>query len=650
MKLSRVVIAKEKTKAMRVHEIAKQFHITSRELLEVLKKAGVTAYKTASSGLSEEEVACVRDYLKAPGYVKKPKRRAVAGAAVPVKPRHAPKAKKVPKEKRPVRAKRLPKAAVKQAKARRTPEVPPEPRAEQAVHAPPKAPAPPKPPKPGKPRPPVVTIMGHVDHGKTTLLDAIRSSRITAKEKGGLTQHIGAYRVHTEHGDIIFLDTPGHESFTAMRSRGGKAADIVVLVVAADDGVMPQTIESINHCRVAKVPIIVAINKIDLPGADPDAVKNQLAQYDVAPNIWEEPIDFEEISAKEKVGIDEILERILILAEMMELKADPEGPASGLVIESRLDPRRGRLATLLVQEGTLRIGDIIVAGASSGKIRAMMDDRGQQVKEAGPSVPVEVLGLTENLPSAGDLFHVCCSGTEARENALKSAKAPARSTEVHRASLEELAVQAQTKGPQEFKIILKTDVSGSLEAIEDLLGRIKNPEVKLEIVHEGVGQVTDSDVLLAQISNCCIVGFNVPVMPSARNLAKRNNINIYTYDVIYRLQEEIEQAMQGILKPHKKENIVGTAQVRRLFHVPKIGVVLGCSVSSGKIVRNLRARVIREGEIKGTGKITSLKHFKQDVREIKQGMECGIVVEGVKDIHPDDIIEEFEIVEIPAGS
>jgi translation initiation factor IF-2 len=266
-------------------------------------------------------------------------------------------------------------------------------------------------------------------------------------------------------------------------------------------------------------------------------------------------------------------------------------------------------------------------------------------------LPVEILGLTENLPSAGDLFHVCCSGIEARESASKSAKAFARPVEIHRASLEDLAaMQAQTKGPQEFKIILKTDVSGSLEAIEDLLGRIKNPEVKLEIVHGGVGQVTDSDILLAQVSNCCIVGFNVPVMPSARDLAKRNNINIYTYDIIYRLQEEVEQAMQGILKPHKKENIVGTAQVRRLFHVPRVGVVLGCTVSSGKIVRNLRARVIHEGEIKGTGKITSLKHFKQDVREIKQGMECGIVVEGVKDIHPDDIIEEFEIVEIPVAS
>jgi translation initiation factor IF-2 len=493
--------------------------------------------------------------------------------------------------------------------------------------------------------------MGHVDHGKTTLLDAIRSSRITAKEKGGLTQHIGAYRVHTKHGDIVFLDTPGHESFTAMRSRGGKAADIVVLVVAADDGVMPQTIESINHCRVANVPIIVAINKIDLPGADPDAVKSQLAQQGVATNVWKEAVDFEEISAKEKVGIDEILERILILAEMMELKANPEGPASGLVVESRLDPRKGRLATLLVQEGTLRTGDIIVAGASSGKIRAMMDDCGQQVQEAGPSLPVEILGLTENLPSAGDLFHVCCSEIEARESASKSAKAFARPTEIHRASLEDLAaMQTQTKGPQEFKIILKTDATGSLEAIKDLLGRIKNPEVKLEIVHEGVGQVTDSDILLAQVSNCCIVGFNVPVMPGARDLAKRNNINIYTYDIIYRLQEEVEQAMQGILKPHKKENIVGSAHVRRLFHVPKVGVVLGCTVSSGKIVRNLRARIIHEGEIKGTGKITSLKHFKQDVREIKQGMECGIVVEGVKDIHPDDTIEEFEIVEIPVAS
>ena len=503
-----------------------------------------------------------------------------------------------------------------------------------------------------KPRPPVVTVMGHVDHGKTTLLDYIRNTKVAEREAGGITQHIGASVVEVETSEgkkkITFLDTPGHEAFTAMRARGAQVTDIAILVVAADDGVMPQTIEAINHAQAAGVPIIVAINKIDKPGANPDRVKQELTQHGLIPEDWGGTTIMVPVSAKTGEGVDELLEMIALQAELMELKANPNKKARGVVLEAKLDKQRGPVATLLVQSGTLKIGDPIVAGLYAGKIRAMFDDKGKPVKEAGPSMAVEILGL-EDVPLAGDKFYVVKDEKTARKIAEKRQELARESAleKEKRVSLEDLFAQIKEGEVKELNIVLKADAQGSIEAIRKSLEELSTDEVKVKIIHAGVGPITENDVLLATASNAIIVGFNVRPDSAARKAAEREKVDMRTYRVIYDIVDEIKKAMQGLLEPEEKEVYLGSAEVRATFKVPKVGTVAGCYVKDGVIRRNANVRLVRDGVIVYDGKIASLKRFKDDVKEVQAGYECGIGLENFNDIKVGDTIEcyTFEKVE-----
>ena len=498
-------------------------------------------------------------------------------------------------------------------------------------------------------RPPVVVVMGHVDHGKTSLLDAIRHANVTKGEAGGITQHIGAYTVQIDGKPITFLDTPGHEAFTAMRMRGAQVTDIAILVVAADDGVMPQTIEAINHAKAAGVEIIVAINKMDKPSANPDRVKQELTEYGLLAEDWGGTTVCVPVSARSKEGIDSLLEMIVLTAEMKELKANPNKKARGAIIEAQLDKGRGPVATVLVQSGTLRVGDPVVAGPAYGRIRAMTDDKGRRVKAAGPSTPVEILGLSE-VPAAGDTFYVAANEKQARQLA-ESVIARNRETLIaqtpQKVSLDDLFSQIQSGNMKELGIIVKADVQGSVEAVRQSLEKLSNEEVRVRVIHGGVGAVTESDVLLASASNAIIIGFNVRPEPAAKAFAEGEKVDVRLYRVIYHAIEDIQAAMKGMLDPVYEEKVLGHAEVRQTFKASGVGTIAGSYVKDGKIVRNCQVRIVRDGIVVYEGELESLKRFKDDVKEVALGYECGLVFKKFNDVKEGDWVEAFTMVEIP---
>ncbi len=497
-----------------------------------------------------------------------------------------------------------------------------------------------------KPRAPVVTVMGHVDHGKTSLLDAIRRTNVAGGEAGGITQHIGAYHVHLDKGDITFLDTPGHEAFTAMRARGAKVTDIVVLVVAADDGVMPQTVEAINHAKAAGVPIIVAINKIDLPQAQPDRVKQQLSDYGLIPEEWGGDTIYVEVSAKKGLHIKELLEMILLQAEMLELKAAEDVPARGVIIESKLDKGRGPVATVLVQNGKLRVGSAFVAGVHHGRVRAMIDDRGKRIEEAGPSMPVEILGLS-GLPEAGDTLTVVKDEATAKQIALirERKRAEKERAKTSKISLSELYDKISKGEVKELNVIIKADVHGSIEAVKEALSKLSTDKVAIKVIHSAVGGVNEGDIMLASASNAIVIGFNVRADSKAAQLAETEKVDIRIYNIIYDLIDDVKKAMEGLLEPVIREEVLGKAEIREVFRIPKVGNIAGCYVTEGKILRGAKVRLIRDNIVIYDGKIGSLKRFKEDVKEVQSGYECGIGIEGYNDIKVGDIIEAYELRE-----
>jgi translation initiation factor IF-2 len=493
-------------------------------------------------------------------------------------------------------------------------------------------------------RAPVITVMGHVDHGKTSLLDAIRKANVAAGEAGGITQHIGAYKVHTSTGDVVFLDTPGHEAFTAMRARGAQITDIVVIVVAAEEGPMPQTIEAIKHAQAAEVPILVAINKVDKPGANPAAVRTKLMEFGlVAEELGGETI-YVEVSAKTKVGIDKLLEMLALQAEVLELKANPNKPARGNVVEARLDRSRGAIATVLVKEGTLRLGDLVVAGEAFGKLRAMLGDKGQIITEAGPSTPVELLGL-EGVPDAGELFNVVADEKSAKtlvehRRELRKRKEASANTRV---SLENILDRIREGAVKEVRIVLKADVQGSVEAIANALRNLSTPTVGVSVIQSGVGGITESDVTLAKASSAIVIGFNVRPAGKSRALADQEGVDIKLYQIIYDAIDDVKKAMVGMLSPVMREKSLGKAEVRQVFHIAKAGTVAGCTVVEGKITRKAQVRLVRDSVVVFTGRLSSLRRFKEDASEVTHGYECGITIEGYGDLKEKDIIEAFEI-------
>ena len=495
-------------------------------------------------------------------------------------------------------------------------------------------------------RPPVITIMGHVDHGKTSLLDAIRETEVAAGEAGGITQHIGAYQVHHDGHTITFLDTPGHEAFTAMRARGAKATDIAVLVVAADDGVMPQTVEAINHARAAAVPIIVAVNKIDKPGSDPDRVKRELANLSLVPEEWGGETIFVHTSAKRGDGVAQLLEMTALQAEVLELRANPSRAARGVIVEGRLDRGRGPVATALIQSGTLKEGDAVVVGSHSGRIRAMFNDRGKKVASAGPSDPVELLGLS-GVPQAGDTFLVVADERKARQIAtVRTERDKLKGKGVARVTLEDLHKQIAAGEVKELRLILKADVQGSVEALTESLERLSTDEVRLKVIHGSVGTVNESDVMLASASNAIVLGFNVKADVKAAATAQADGVDLRSYNVIYDAINDVKAALSGMLAPEIRETLLGRAQVRQLFPITKVGTIYGSSVTEGKMVRGARVRIKRGETVLGESTIVSLKRFKDDVREVLQGLECGIGVEGIRGVSPNDVIEAFTTEEV----
>ncbi|MBA3635471.1 MAG: translation initiation factor IF-2 [Actinomycetota bacterium] len=495
-------------------------------------------------------------------------------------------------------------------------------------------------------KPPVVTVMGHVDHGKTSLLDRIRKSNVQSGEAGGITQHIGAYQVESDGRKVTFIDTPGHEAFTEMRARGARVTDVVVLVVAADDGIMPQTAEAIEHARAAGVPMVVALNKIDVPNANQDRVLGELSEKELVPEVYGGDTVTVPVSAKTGEGIDELLENILVVAELEDLKANPKAPASGYVIEGERDPGRGPVATLLLSRGTLEKSDAVLAGTAYGRVRAMLDYTGQRVKEAGPGTPVEILGLS-GVPEAGTRFEVVDHERIARDRAQQAEERLRRQELAQggtRRTLEELLGEG---GTQDLNLVIKADVAGSVEALKEALARLSTDEVRVNIVRSGVGALTDSDVMLGSASDGILLGFNVRPTNTAKQVADREGVEIRTYDVIYKALEEIEAAMRGMLAPEIEERESGTAEVRQTFRVPNAGVVAGCYVTSGEIFRNNRVRVVRDGTVVYEGNIASLKRFRDDVRSVRDGFECGVGVENFNDVKEGDVLEFFENVEVP---
>ena len=501
-----------------------------------------------------------------------------------------------------------------------------------------------------RPRAPVVALLGHVDHGKTSLLDAIRKTRVTESESGGITQHIGAYRVsvNRDGGAVTFLDTPGHEAFTAMRARGAHCTDIVVLVVAADDGVMPQTIEAINHARAAGVPILVALNKMDKPDANPDRVKRDLANLDLVPEEWGGDTIFVETSAVTGQGLDDLVEMLSLQAEMMELKANPDKPASGVVLEAELTQGQGVVATLLVQEGTLHTGEVLLCGPGFGRIRSIVDDQGRPLQEAGPSTPVGVTGLSE-APEAGDRFHVVAdlatakAIAEARQRRIRQISASER----HRVTLENFFSRIAQGETKELRVVLKADVKGSLEVLRDALNKLSTEEARVKIIHMGVGAITQSDIDLADASDAIVIGFHVAPEEQARQSAVERGVDVRLYQVIYNVTEEVQAALEGLLEPAEQEVVTGHAEVRQLFRISRLGTIAGCYVTDGTIARTSRLRVLRGGEVIHTGACASLKRFKDDQREVREGFECGIRVEGFDDFQVGDVIEAFTVEKVP---
>ena len=500
-----------------------------------------------------------------------------------------------------------------------------------------------------KDRPPVVTIMGHVDHGKTSLLDAIRETEVVAGEAGGITQHIGAYQVHQDAKTISFIDTPGHAAFTAMRARGADVTDIVVIVVAADDGVMPQTVEAIDHARAADVPIMVAINKIDLPDANPDKVKGELANQDLTPEDWGGETIFVNVSAKTKENLDELLENILLLAEVEEMKANPDAPASGSVIESHLDPGRGPVVTVLIQRGTLHVGDAVVAGQQWGKVRAMQDHTGARLEDAKPGDPVEVLGF-DGVAEAGERVEVVENDrrarvlAEERAHRLKTEQLARRQS--RRLTLDEVFAKAREGEINELNIVLKADVSGSLEALQDEIAKLPQDQIAVDVIRSAAGGINESDVMLAAASDAVIIGFNVRPLADARRAAEQEGVEIRTYSVIYKVTEELRAAMEGMLAPEEVEESLGQAEVLELFKASRVGTIAGCRVTDGKVVRGGETRLVRDGTVVWTGRIASLRRFKDDVREVEEGQECGIVLENFQDVKVGDVLEVFETKQI----
>lgn len=495
-------------------------------------------------------------------------------------------------------------------------------------------------------RAPIVTVMGHVDHGKTTLLDYIRKTKITEREAGGITQHIGASTLEYEGKKIVFLDTPGHEAFTAMRARGAQATDIVILVVAADDGVMPQTVEALNHAKASGVPIVVAVNKIDKPDARPDRVRQQLADHGLIPEEWGGDTIFVDISAKSGEGIDQLLEMVLLVADMCELKADPTIEPEGVVIEAELDKGKGPVATVIVQQGTLRRGDILLTETAWGRVRAMIDDLGKQVDEAGPSKAVEILGF-DRVPQPGEIFRTISSEKEARQaiddRVQEQKKAEAEPS--RRITLEDLYGKMQKGETPSLKVVIKCDVQGSLEALKSSMQKLETDEVQINFIHEGVGRISESDVMLASASEAIIIGFNVRPDSNAKKMAEAEGVQIRLYRVIYDVIDDVRSALEGMLTPTIKENVIGQAEVRAVFKVPKAGKIAGCFVQEGQIKRNAKVRLIRDGVVIWDGSLDALKRFKDDVREVKAGYECGMNLANFQDVREGDILEAYELVE-----
>ncbi|MBI1911869.1 MAG: translation initiation factor IF-2 [Deltaproteobacteria bacterium] len=495
-------------------------------------------------------------------------------------------------------------------------------------------------------RAPVVTVMGHVDHGKTSLLDAIRKTNVVRGEAGGITQHIGAYHVHLDKGDVTFLDTPGHEAFTAMRARGAKATDIVVLVVAADDGVMPQTIEAINHAKAANVPIIVAINKIDLPQADPSRIKQELTQFGLVSEEWGGETIFIEVSAKKGINIKELLEMILLQSEVLELKANPTSPARGVVVEAKLDKGRGPVSTVLIQDGTLSVGDAIVTGTSYGRIRAMISDWGKRINEAGPSMPIEILGLS-GVPLAGETFAVVKDEATAKQIATIRQKKSLEKERMKTAkvSLNDLYDKINKGEVKELNLVIKADVQGSIEAVKETLGKLSTEAIKIKIIHSAVGGINEGDVMLAAASEAIVIGFNVRPEQKAQALAEKENVDLRLYTIIYNLVDEIRSAMEGMLAPVVHEEALGRAEIRDVIRITKVGNVAGCFVTDGKVVRNAKVRLVRDNVVIYDGKLSTLKRFKDDVKEVATGYECGLTIDGYSDIKVGDVLEFYLLKE-----
>jgi translation initiation factor IF-2 len=493
-----------------------------------------------------------------------------------------------------------------------------------------------------KPRAPVVTVLGHVDHGKTSLLDAIRHTDVQAGEAGGITQHIGAHQIEHDGNSITFLDTPGHEAFTAMRARGAHTTDITVLVVAADDGVMPQTVEAINHARAARVPIIVALNKIDKPTAQPDMVKQQLAEMNLAPDDWGGTTLCVPVSAKQKIGLDDLLEAVLLVAGSTEIKANPSRPAVGSILEGHLERTMGATATVLVQNGTLHVGDVVVAGMSYGRVRRMLDEAGNSIEEAPPSTPAMILGLS-GVPEAGEMFKVVPDERTARAIVAKreEEQAAKAAAPVWAFTLDDFSSRIQAGQAKELNLIVKTDVQGSIEPIVNSLEKLSTDELKVNIVHAAAGNISETDVNLAIVSHAIIVGFHVVPAPAARRLAENEGVDIRTYDIIYKLVDEVDKALKGLLEPTYVDVVIGEAEVRQIFQIPKVGAVAGCYVRDGEIRRNARARVIRDGEQLYDGHVSSLRRFKKDVREVRTGFECGVGLEDFDDFVEGDVIQFY---------
>ncbi len=495
-------------------------------------------------------------------------------------------------------------------------------------------------------RAPVVTVMGHVDHGKTSLLDAIRQTNVVSGEAGGITQHIGAYHVHLDKGDVTFLDTPGHEAFTAMRARGAKATDIVVLVVAADDGVMPQTIEAINHARAANVPIIVAINKMDLPQADPGRIKQELTQYGLVSEEWGGDTIFMEVSAKKRIKIKELLEMILLQSEVLELKANPSGAARGVVVEAKLDKGRGPVATVLIQDGTLKVGDAVVTGIHFGRVRAMISDWGKRIDSAGPAMPIEILGIS-GVPQAGDtLVSVKDEATAKQIASIRQRKSIEKERmKTAKVSLADLYDKINKGEVKELNLVMKADVHGSIEAVKETLAKLSTDAIKLKVIHSAVGGISEGDVMLAAASNAIVIGFNVRPEAKAQALAEKENVDVRLYTIIYNLVDEIKNAMEGMLSPVVKEEVLGRAEIREVMRITKVGNVAGCYVTDGKAVRGAKVRLIRDNVVIFDGKLSSLRRFKDDVKEVTSGYECGMAIEGYNDIKAGDVLELYTLKE-----